>query len=89
MPSTNGVYTLPLGYLAVTGATIQASQHNPPLEDIAQALTGRLSRDGTAAMVGALQLQQGRSVHLALCSPRTWRRDCTRRPRELAWRSQV
>jgi microcystin-dependent protein len=59
MPSTNGVYTLPLGYLAVTGATIQASQHNPPLEDIAQALTGRLSRDGTAAMVGALQLQPG------------------------------
>ncbi len=55
MPSANGVYSLPSGYLAVTGATIQASQHNPPLEDIASALTLRLSRDGTAPMTGALQ----------------------------------
>jgi microcystin-dependent protein len=59
MPSANGVYSLPSGYLAVTGATIQASQHNPPLEDIAAALTNRLSRDGTAAMTGALQLAVG------------------------------
>jgi len=59
MPSANGVYSLPLGYLAVTGQTIQASQHNPPLEDIALALTARLSRDGTAAMNGALQLAPG------------------------------
>jgi microcystin-dependent protein len=59
MPSSNGVYSLPAGYLAVTGATIQASQHNPPLEDIAAALTGRLSRDGTAAMVGPLQAALG------------------------------
>ena len=59
MPSSNGVYTLPSGYLAVTGATIQASQHNPPLEDIAAALTGRLSRDGTAAMTGPLQAVPG------------------------------
>jgi microcystin-dependent protein len=59
MPSTNGVYSLPLGYLAVTGSTIEASQHNPPLEDIALALTGRLSRDGTAAMSGALQFAPG------------------------------
>lgn len=59
MPSANGVYSLPPGYLAVTGATIQASQHNPPLEDIASALTARLSRDGTAAMSGALQLAPG------------------------------
>jgi hypothetical protein len=59
MPSANGVYSLPVGYLAVTGATILASQHNPPLEDIAAALTGRLSRDGTAAMTGAIQLAVG------------------------------
>lgn len=59
MPSSNGVYSLPPGYLAVTGATIQASQHNPPLEDIAAALTARLSRDGTAAMTGPLQATPG------------------------------
>lgn len=59
MPSANGVYSLPPGYLAVTGATIQASQHNPPLEDIAAALTLRLSRDGTAPMTGAIQFLPG------------------------------
>ena len=59
MPSANGVYSLPPGYLAVTGSTILASQHNPPLEDIAAALTLRLSRDGTAAMTGPLQLASG------------------------------
>lgn len=59
MPSSNGVYTLPAGYLAVTGSTIQASQHNPPLEDIGQALTLRLSRDGSAPMTGTLQFAPG------------------------------
>jgi hypothetical protein len=59
MPSSNGVYSLPSGYLAVTGATILASQHNPPLEDIAAALTLRLSRDGTAPMIGPVQLAVG------------------------------
>jgi microcystin-dependent protein len=55
MPSASGVYSLPPGYLAVTGTTIEASQHNPPLEDIAQALTLRLSRDGSAPMTGGLK----------------------------------
>lgn len=59
MPSASGVYTLPPGYLAVTGSTIQASQHNPPFEDVAAALTGRLSRDGSAAMTGAIKLLPG------------------------------
>jgi microcystin-dependent protein len=59
MPSSNGVYSLPPGYLAVTGSVIHASQHNPPLEDIAAALTLRLSRDGSAPMTGALQLAAG------------------------------
>jgi hypothetical protein len=59
MPSSSGVYTLPNRYLAVTGTTIQASQHNPPLEDIAAALTARLSRDGTAPMTGPITLVQG------------------------------
>jgi microcystin-dependent protein len=59
MPSANGVYTLPTGYLAVTGQTILASQHNPPLEDIAAALTLRVSRDGTAPMTGPLKTADG------------------------------
>jgi microcystin-dependent protein len=59
MPSANGVYSLPPGYLAVTGTTILASQHNPPLEDVAAALTARLSRDGTAAMTGSIQFVPG------------------------------
>src|ERR1700721_2284209 len=59
MPSASGVYSLPPGYLAVTGSTIQASQHNPPLEDIAAALTLRLSRDGSAPMTAAIQLASG------------------------------
>lgn len=53
---SSGVYTLPPGYLAVTGQTIEASQHNPPLEDIAAALTGSLPRNGSAPMVGPLNM---------------------------------
>lgn len=56
---SSGVFTLPAGYLAVTGETIQASQHNPPLEDIAQALTGSVPRTGAAGMTGPLKLADG------------------------------
>jgi len=60
LPSdANGVYSLPTGYLAVTGEVIQASQHNPPLEDIATALTGRLTRSGAAPMTGPLKVVDG------------------------------
>lgn len=59
MPSSNGVYSLPPGYVATTGATILISQHNPVLEDIAAALTARLSRDGTAPMTGGLKAIAG------------------------------
>lgn len=47
---SGGNYSLPSSYLAVTGQTILASQHNPPLEDIATALTGSLPRNGSAGM---------------------------------------
>lgn len=60
MPTDNsGVYSLPGGYLAVTGENIEASQHNPPLEDIATALTNRLPRNGAAPMTGPLKLTDG------------------------------
>jgi microcystin-dependent protein len=60
MPSDNaGNYSLPIGYLAVPGTTIQPSQHNPPLEDIATALSARLSRSGVAPMSGVLKFIDG------------------------------
>lgn len=55
----NGVYSLPGGYLAITGTTIQPSQHNPPLEDVATALSARLSRNGSAPMTGPLKAADG------------------------------
>lgn len=55
----NGVYSLPPGYLAITGQTILPSQHNPPLEDVGTALSNRLSRNGSAPMTGALKLADG------------------------------
>jgi len=60
MPTdANGVYSLPAGYLAITGQTIQASQHNPPLEDLAAAMNGRLLRNGAAPMTGQLRAVAG------------------------------
>lgn len=56
MPRTGPIYTLPPGYLAVSGTIIQPSQHNPPLEDIAQALTDSLPRNGSGAMTGNLPM---------------------------------
>lgn len=57
MPTdSNGNYSLPDGYLAVTGQTILPSQHNPPLEDIAAALTARVMRNGSAPMTGNLPM---------------------------------
>jgi microcystin-dependent protein len=56
MPSdANGVYSLPPGYLAVTGETVQPSQHNSPLQDIAAGLTARLSANGANPMTGKLR----------------------------------
>lgn len=60
MPSdSNGNYSLPSGYLAVTGQTIQPSEHNPPLEDVAAGLTARLMRSGAGPMTGTLKLYDG------------------------------
>jgi len=56
---SSGNFSLPVGYTATTGETIQASQHNPPLEAIAAALSARLSRSGVAPMTGPLRLADG------------------------------
>ncbi|MDK8874416.1 hypothetical protein [Paracoccus sp. SSJ] len=65
MPRTGGIYTLPSGYFATSGEIIQPSQHNPPLEDIAQALTDSLPRNGTAPMTGNLPMGGNRITGIA------------------------
>lgn len=47
---SGGTHNLVPGYLAVTGQPIEASQHNPVLEDISASLTGSLPRNGSAPM---------------------------------------
>ena len=49
---SNGNASLVPGYLAVTGQTILASQHNPPLEDIASMLSQAILRSGVAPFSG-------------------------------------
>jgi microcystin-dependent protein len=60
MPTdASGVYSLPDGYLAVTGTTVLASQHNPPLEDLAESMTQRMMRSGVTPMTGQMKLDDG------------------------------
>lgn len=63
---TGGNYSLPSGYLAVSGQTILPSQHNPPLEDIASALTASLPRDGSAGMAAPLKVADGSAASPAV-----------------------
>lgn len=60
MPSdANGVYSLPDGYLAVTGTTVLASQHNPPLEDLAASMTQRVMASGVTPFTGPIKAADG------------------------------
>lgn len=52
--NSSGVFSLVASYFASTGETITTSQHNPPLEDIATALTDSLPRSGVAGMLANL-----------------------------------
>lgn len=54
-----GVYTLPDTYYVQVGDRVLPSQHNPPLEDLAQAMTGSLPRNGSAPMTGPLLAAAG------------------------------
>jgi len=51
-----GIFSLVASYFATPGQTIRTEQHNPPLEDIASALSNVLVRDGRAAMTGPLNM---------------------------------
>jgi microcystin-dependent protein len=48
--NSSGAYSLPNGTLVSTGDTVQVSQHNPAMQDIEQALSGSLDRDGSGGM---------------------------------------
>lgn len=62
---SNGNYSLPSGYLAVTGQTVLASQHNPPFEDLAQSMTNSLPRNGSAGMLADINLGGYKGVNAA------------------------
>jgi microcystin-dependent protein len=53
---SQGTYTPPAGTLVNTGDTILVSQHNPSVQDVAQALTNSLDRDGKGGMRNDLQM---------------------------------
>lgn len=62
---TNGNYSLPTIYYAISGTTINPSQHNTPLEDVQAALNRPLLRDGTAPMTGNLNANGNKITGMA------------------------
>lgn len=62
---SQGNYSLPPVYLAVTGQTVLAEQHNTPLTDIAASITGSLPRNGTGSMLANLPMGAFRITNLA------------------------
>jgi hypothetical protein len=62
MPSSNGVYSLPPGYLAATGTTIQVSQHNPIFEAAGSPVAPSLIFLGNRACFDRLDAAMGRVV---------------------------
>lgn len=63
--NSNGVYSLPDGYKAITGQDIVPSQHNPPLEDIGASLSMAYVKDGRAPMTGPLPMGGNPITNLA------------------------
>lgn len=62
---SNGNASLVPGYLAVDGQTILPSQHNPPLEDIANMLSQVVLRSGVAPIGGNLSMGGFKVVNAA------------------------
>lgn len=62
---SNGNYTLPTSYFVENGDTVLPSQHNPPFEDVAQALSSVMLRSGAAPMSGDLKMGTKKIVDLA------------------------
>lgn len=62
---SDGTYSLPGGTIVQTGDTLLVSQHNPPMQDIASALTGSLDRDGNGGMRADLGMGSHKIVNVA------------------------
>ncbi|WP_062141775.1 hypothetical protein [Acetobacter cerevisiae] len=62
---TNGNYSLPTIYYAISGTVINPSQHNTPFEDVQAALNRPLLRDGTAPMTGNLNANGNKITGMA------------------------
>jgi len=62
----SGTYTLPAGNPVVAGTTIEATWANTTLNDVANEMTGSLSRAGSGGMTGPLRLDAGTAAVPAL-----------------------
>lgn len=62
---SSGTYSLPPGTLVETGETILVSQHNPAMQDLGQAITNSLDRDGNGAMRASLAMGGNKITGLA------------------------
>jgi microcystin-dependent protein len=60
----SGTFSNVAGTLVNTGDTIEPSQHNPAFNDVANALTGSLSRDGLGGMRAPLEMGGNRVTNL-------------------------
>ena len=54
--ASDGSYSLPPGTIVSSGDTIEPSQHNPAMQDIAQALGNSLDRNGSGGMRAPLNM---------------------------------
>ena len=62
----NGNYQLPAGNPVITGTTIEATWANPTMDDIAQALTESLSRNGQGGMLAPFLFSDGSEANPAM-----------------------
>lgn len=62
---SQGNFSLPSGSLVTAGETIAPSQHNPPLQDLADSMTGSLSRNGKGGMLAPFNGGGFRATNIA------------------------
>ncbi|MBL4858969.1 MAG: tail fiber protein [Erythrobacter sp.] len=63
--NSSGEYSLPAGTLVNTGDTLLVSQHNPPMQDLEQAISSSLDRDGKGGMRADLPMGGNKITNVA------------------------